>query len=111
MQTDILTIGARRKRKPKQTATLIAVTLFAALSCTGCGTLVARGIHQTFPDGNKLPPYPGVMVDAVGVVTGPFNPPVLGITLVPLFAADLPFSAIVDTALLPSDLARLSRKP
>lgn len=70
--------------------------LLALCTGTGCGTLIAR-IGPGRPG-----PFPGVAVDAF-LITETF--PTL-LILFPVFLVDLTLCALVDTLLLPIDLAR-----
>lgn len=70
--------------------TLLATAVMLSLS--GCGTMVARG--RTPPEGHY--PYMGVVWNVHSFTSGdPFGTMLL---------LDLPFSAVVDTVLLPLDL-------
>lgn len=86
--------------------TMTALAAVIALMSSGC-SLLMRSANGSFGSAQKLGPYPGVRADMhmiartpAGVIhDGPFY-----LACIPYWAADLPISTVIDTALLPGDL-------
>jgi len=85
----------------------LAVT---ALSTSGC-SLLLRGMNNSGPplgSGGKMGPYPGTRADLTLIARTPvgvFHDGPFYLICLPYWAADLPISTVIDTCLLPVDLA------
>jgi uncharacterized protein YceK len=68
---------------------LATFALLCAVACSGCGTFS----DMICGPGGGSPFYRGVQMDVGGIRQG--------VPFAPLLAADLPFSAVADTAMVP----------
>ncbi|HUJ09635.1 MAG TPA: YceK/YidQ family lipoprotein [Verrucomicrobiae bacterium] len=90
--------------------TLTAVLVTLAVVSTGCASTLIRGAQGLTTSPEPLGAYPGVRADVSGIVCAPaaaLKEDPFALCLIPLSAADLPLSAVVDTGLLPFETWKL----